>query len=82
MIVLAELPRRRAVICFHFRDDPPPKYSHYWLVVEPGANFPELRSINPGRDVDLYVETGVVPWGPSSRAAPASRARRKGAVSS
>ena len=30
-IDLAELPRRRAVICFHFRDDPPPKYPHYWL---------------------------------------------------
>jgi DNA-binding HxlR family transcriptional regulator len=63
MIVLAELPRRRAVIRFHFRDDPPPKYPHYWLVVEPGANLPELCSLDPGRDVDLYVETGVVSLG-------------------
>ena len=63
MIDLAELPRRRAVIRFHFRDDPPPKYPHYWFVVEPGANLPELCSIDPGRDVDLYVETGVVSLG-------------------
>jgi DNA-binding HxlR family transcriptional regulator len=59
-IDLAELPRRRAVIRFHFRDDPPPKYPHYWFVVEPGADLPELCSLDPGRDVDLYVETGVV----------------------
>jgi DNA-binding HxlR family transcriptional regulator len=63
MIVLAELPRRRAVIRFHFRDDPPPKYPHYWFVVEPGAALPELCSLDPGRDVDLYVETGVVSLG-------------------
>ncbi|MEZ5829991.1 MAG: helix-turn-helix domain-containing protein [Dongiaceae bacterium] len=63
MIVLAELPRRRAVIRFHFRDDPPPKYPHYWLVVEPGADFPEICSLDPGRDVDLYVETGAVSLG-------------------
>ncbi|RWL44887.1 MAG: transcriptional regulator [Mesorhizobium sp.] len=62
-IDLAELPRRRAVIRFHFRDDPPPKYPHYWLVVEPGANVPELCSADPRRDVDLYVETGVVSLG-------------------
>lgn len=63
MIGLAELPRRRAVIRFHFRDDPSPKYPRYWLVVEPGADLPELCSLDPGRDVDLYVETGVVSLG-------------------
>lgn len=63
MIVLDELPRRRAVIRFHFRDDPPPKYPHYWLVVEPGVASPELCSRDPGREVDLYVETGVVALG-------------------
>src|SRR5215510_10019270 len=63
MIILDELPRRRAVIRFHFRDDPPPKFPHYWLVVEPGTTLPELCSLDPGRDVDLYVETGVVSLG-------------------
>jgi hypothetical protein len=63
MIDLAELPRRRAVIRFHFRDDPPLKYPDYWFVVEPGADLPELCSLDPGRDVDLYVETGVVSLG-------------------
>lgn len=62
-IDLAELPRRRAVIRFHFRDDPPLKYPHYWFVVEPGAELPELCSLDPGRDVDLYVETSVVSLG-------------------
>lgn len=63
MIILAELPRRRAVIRFNFRDDPPPKYPHHWLVVEPGADMPELCSRDPGRDVDLYVETSSVSLG-------------------
>ncbi len=63
MIDLTELPRRRAVIRFHFRDDPPPKYPHYWFVFEPGADLPELCSLDPGRDVDLYVETGLVALG-------------------
>jgi DNA-binding HxlR family transcriptional regulator len=62
-IDLAELPRRRAVIRFHFRDDPPPKYPHYWFVIEPGADLPELCTLDPGRDVDLFVETGVVSLG-------------------
>lgn len=62
-INIAELPRRRAVIRFHFRDDPPQKCPHYWLVVEPGADLTELCSLDPRRDVDLYVETGVVSLG-------------------
>jgi len=63
MIVLAELPRRRAVVRFHFRDARPPQYPNYWLVIEPGANVPELCSLDPRRDVDLYVETGIVSLG-------------------
>lgn len=63
MIVLAELPRRRSVIRFHFRDDPEPKHRHYWFVVEPGADLPELCTRDPGREVDLYVETGTVSLG-------------------
>ncbi|CAN7759362.1 hypothetical protein [Mesorhizobium sp. LjNodule214] len=39
---------------------PPPKCPHYWFVVEPDADLPELCSLEPRRDVDLYVETGVV----------------------
>jgi len=62
MIVLAEFPRQRAVMRFRFRDDPPPP-PHYWLVIEPGAALPELCVQDPGRDVDLYVETGSVTLG-------------------
>jgi hypothetical protein len=32
-------------------------------VVEPGVDFPELCSLDPRRDVDLYIETGVVSLG-------------------
>jgi len=63
MIVVSELPRRRAVIRFQFRDNSVPKDSFCWLVVEPGAEKPELCWHDPGREVDLYVETGVVSLG-------------------
>jgi len=63
MIVVEELPRRRAVIRFHFRDDPPPKDPYCWFVVEPGAEKPELCWRDPNRDVDLYVETDAVTLG-------------------
>jgi DNA-binding HxlR family transcriptional regulator len=62
-IDLAQLPRRRAVIRFDLRDDPPPKNPHCWFVIEPGADLPELCWLDPGRDVDLYVEIGVVSLG-------------------
>lgn len=58
MTVVSELPRRRLVIRFHFREDPAPAQRHYWFVVEPGDERPELCVRDPGRDVDLYVETG------------------------
>jgi DNA-binding HxlR family transcriptional regulator len=63
MIVFGELPRSRAVIRFSFRDTHPTKDPHYWLVVEPGADLPEMCSLDPGRDVDLYVETSIVSLG-------------------
>lgn len=63
MIVVSELPHRRSVIRFHFHDDPAPKHRHYWMVVEPGAELPELCHRDPGREVDLYVETGSVSLG-------------------
>lgn len=60
MIVRAEFPRRRAVIRFHFRETPPLKQPYFWIVVEPDAELPELCTSDPGRDVDLYIETKVV----------------------
>ncbi len=41
----------------------PTEVSRYWFVVEPGADLPELCSLDPGRDVDLCVKTGVVSLG-------------------
>lgn len=63
LIILAELPRRRAVIRFHFRDDPPPKSPRYWFVVKPGADQPGICTFDPGRNVDLYIETRSVSLG-------------------
>lgn len=60
MIDPSALPRRRAVIRFHFREEPPLKDPHFWFVLEPGAEMPELCTRDPGREVDLFVETGVV----------------------
>ena len=60
MIDVAQMPRRRAVILFDFRDDPLPPTSRYWIMVEPGAERPELCWRDPGREVDIYVETGVL----------------------
>jgi DNA-binding HxlR family transcriptional regulator len=57
MIDPAQMPRRRAVIRFDFRDDPPASASPCWIMVEPGADRPELCWRDPGREVDLYVET-------------------------
>jgi DNA-binding HxlR family transcriptional regulator len=59
----SEMPRRRAVIRFHFNDNPRPDYPTYWLVVEPGSTLPELCTSDPGRDIDLFVETNSVSLG-------------------
>ncbi|WP_246691830.1 MULTISPECIES: hypothetical protein [unclassified Mesorhizobium] len=79
-IDLAELPRRRAVIRFHFRDDPPPKCPHYWFVVEPGADLPELCSLDPAETSTFTSRPALFRWGPSWRAAPASSVRKKRAA--
>jgi DNA-binding HxlR family transcriptional regulator len=50
----AQLPGRRTVVMFWFRDAPV-KRSRYWLVVE--AREIELCLTNPGFDVELTVET-------------------------
>lgn len=63
MIDVAELPKRRSVVRFHFNDQPPPKYPTYWLVAEPGAALPELCAYDPGLDVDLFVETSALSLG-------------------
>jgi DNA-binding HxlR family transcriptional regulator len=53
-----ELPARRVVMRFHFGDRGL-EYDTYWLVVQPGAEWPELCTADPGMEVDLYVETTV-----------------------
>ena len=62
-IDMSQLPRRRAVVRFHFKDNPRPDYPTYWLVSEPGSAEPELCTADPGMDVDLYVETNTVSLG-------------------
>ncbi len=54
-IQVLELPQRRIVIRFHFRDQGF-DLDTYWLVVRPGKEV-ELCTAVPGFDVDLYVET-------------------------
>jgi hypothetical protein len=57
-----ELPNRRVVIRFHFKDEPPPT-DIYWLVVEPGVDLAGFCTSDPGIDPDLFVETNVVSLG-------------------
>ena len=52
-----ELPNRRIVVRFHFRDEGL-EYDTYWIVVNPGDPVQLCTSI-PGFDVDLWVETTV-----------------------
>lgn len=61
-IDVSELPRRRTVIRFHFRE-PQPKHPFYWLVTEPGTVAPELCAYDPSLDVDLFVETSALVLG-------------------
>lgn len=56
-VVTEELPPRRVVIQFHFRDEGL-EYDTYWLVAIPGEEVQICSSI-PGYDVDLWVETSV-----------------------
>lgn len=62
-IDVSQLPRRRAVIRFHFNDNPPPDYPSYWLVAEPGSTAPVLCTSDPGMEIDLFVETNSVSLG-------------------
>jgi len=51
------IPAVRTVIAFHYIDQPEER-RHWWLIIEPGAEV-DLCSIDPGFDVDLYVETDL-----------------------
>ena len=57
-----ELPRRRVVIRFHFKGEPPPTAT-YWLAVQPGIELPGLCTSDFGLDIDLFVETNAVSFG-------------------
>ncbi len=54
-ILVQELPQRRVVIRFHFRNLET-DLDTYWLVARPGKEA-ELCTAVPGFDVDMYVET-------------------------
>lgn len=62
-IDMSQLPRRRAVVRFHFNDNPRPDYPTYWMVGEPGSSEPEMCTADPGMDIDLYVETNTISLG-------------------
>jgi len=51
------MPSRRSVIQIVYSDLPATKRS-WWLVVEPGTD-PDLCSVDPGFDVDLYVSVDL-----------------------
>jgi DNA-binding HxlR family transcriptional regulator len=51
------MPRRRSAIQIVYRDLPVAS-RNWWLLVEPGRE-PDLCSIDPGYDVDLYVTTDL-----------------------
>ncbi|MDH5411474.1 MAG: helix-turn-helix transcriptional regulator [Alphaproteobacteria bacterium] len=52
----AELPRHKCTVRFRYSDLPSAK-RHYWLVIENGQA--DMCSIDPGFDVDLYVQTDL-----------------------
>ena len=56
-VVTSELPDRRVVVQFRFRDEGL-EYDTYWIVAKPGDLVQVCTSI-PGFDVDLWVETSV-----------------------
>ena len=52
-ITVDPAPPGRRIVEFHY-PDAAPKDRKWWLVIEPGAH-PQICSIDPGHDVDLYV---------------------------
>lgn len=59
--VVAEMPRKRVVIRFHFSDEDT-EYDTYWAVIERGKEV-EMCIYDPGLDVDLYIQTTVASFG-------------------
>jgi hypothetical protein len=51
------MPPRRSVIQFSYPELPAAR-RRYWLIVEPGKEV-DLCSVDPGFDVDLYVNTDL-----------------------
>jgi hypothetical protein len=51
------LPQRRSTIQFIFKDLHPTR-RNWWLIVDPGKE-PDLCSVDPGFDVDLYLSTDL-----------------------
>ncbi|HWB47228.1 MAG TPA: helix-turn-helix domain-containing protein [Hyphomicrobiaceae bacterium] len=51
------MPRERSVIQFIYTDLAPSK-RNWWLIVEPGVE-PDLCSVDPGHEVDLYVTSDL-----------------------
>ncbi|NBB71139.1 MAG: transcriptional regulator [Alphaproteobacteria bacterium] len=51
------MPGRRTTVAFRYTDQPPTR-SQWWLIVDPGGEV-DLCSIDPGFEVDLYVETDL-----------------------
>ena len=51
------MPSRRSVIQFVYSALPPPRRD-WWLIVSPGEEV-DLCSVDPGFDIDLYVETDL-----------------------
>jgi hypothetical protein len=52
------MPPRRSVVAFDF-DDQPEARRRWWLIVDPGEAEVDLCSVDPGFDVDLWVETDL-----------------------
>ena len=51
------MPEDKTVIAVRLTDQPDER-RNWWLIVEPGAEV-DLCSIDPGFDVDLYIETDL-----------------------
>ena len=49
------MPKRRCTIHFLYSDLPAPR-QNWWLVIDGGV---DLCSVDPGFDIDLYVDTGL-----------------------